>query len=104
MNTHQHLTTIAEFMGWEYDYDDFVVEEGFIRKDEKWPDYYPANSFDTMRMVFDKWRQQCKKLADCDFRKYVELLKNIERSLCSGTPSDCAARLAEAIEWWKSVK
>jgi hypothetical protein len=65
---------------------------------------YPINSFDTMRMVFDKWREECKHLADCDFRRYVHLLENINRALCDGTPSDCAARLHEAIEWWRSVK
>ena len=99
MTHEQHLTTIAEFMGWDTDIVQDRVVVFFIGKN-----CYDTKSFDTMRMVFDEWRNRCKHLADCDFRKYVELLQNIERALCSGTPSDCAARLAEAIEWWKSVK
>jgi len=102
MTHEQHLTTIAEFMGWEY----YNFYSFFYKRNEQGLHIkrLDVDSFDTMRMVFDEWRNRCKHLADCDFRKYVELLQNIERALCSGTPSDCAARLAEAIEWWKSVK
>lgn len=95
--TQQHLTTIAGFMGWEYDGTAFWPAGTIVTG-------HNSISFDTMRMVFDKWREECKHLTDCDFRKYVELLQNIERALCSGTPTDCALRLAEAIEWWKTVK
>ena len=102
MTHEQHLTTIAEFMGLEY----YNFYSFFYKRNEQGLHIkrLDVDSSDTMRMVLDEWRNRCKHLADCDFRKYVELLQSIERALCSGTPSDCAARLAEAIEWWKSVK
>ena len=106
--THQHFTTIAEFMGWEYDYDDFLLEESFVRKDPHWPDFYPANSFDTMRMVFDKLRERFEELPDhvyqMQFYYYERHDQAVSMQLSHGTPIDCAARLAEGIEWWKTVK
>ena len=104
MTNSQHLTTISEFMGWEIEKNKGVYFFVIARSERGVAEVKRILSFDTMRMVFDKWREECKHLTDCDFRKYVELLQNIERALCSGTPTDCALRLAEAIEWWKTVK
>ena len=95
------LRIIAEFMGWGYIkgyvFFEHYYKEGKKRKFES----YHVNSFDTMRMVFDKWKEKALHNNDIDT---LDHKFSIEYALCELTPFDCAARLAEAIEWWKTVK
>lgn len=97
MTHEQHLTTIAEFMGW-----DICIYCGVLFFKTQ-PHYQIMNikSFDTMRFIYDDFKLRLKNNTHIDRFKY---LFKIEESLTDGTPSDCALRLAEAIEWWKSVK
>ena len=102
MTNETALRIIAEFMGWGIDPNKvyFFNNQNSCR----------IRSFDTMRMVLDELRSQmihyeCEPDEEEKFYKKFEPLKlNIMAKLYSGEPTDCAPRLAEAIEWWKSVK
>ena len=103
MTHKQHLTTIAEFMGWEY----YNFYSFFYKRNEQGLHIkrLDADSFDTMRMVLDKFKDVDINPANSDdYSTHKKICYDIIQILGWGTPSDCAARRAEAIEWWKSVK
>ena len=93
------LRTIAEFMGWDTDIVQDSVVVFFIGKN-----CYDTESFDTMRMVFDEWREEIKEIGFEHMGEITGHNSVITWELSYGTPTDCALRLAECIEWWKSVK
>lgn len=96
--TQQHLTTIAGFMGWEYDGTAFWPAGTIVTG-------HNPLSFDTMRMVLDKFKTLDIDPSNADnYTMHKKQVFDIIQTLGWGTPSDCAARLAEAIEWCKSVK
>lgn len=100
-NTYQHLTTVAEFMGWEYKQKGL---HGLMFLTKEYSSIH-ALSFDTMRMVLDKFKTLDIDPSNADnYTKHKKLIFDTIQTLGWGTPSDCAARLADAIEWWKSVE
>jgi len=56
-------------------------------------------------MVLDKFKTLDIDPSNADnYTMHKKQVFDIIQTLGWGTPSDCAARLAEAIEWCKSVK
>ena len=101
MTHEESLRIIAEFMGWELYMED-PLGPTFDCGGYEW-NY--ADSFDTMRMVLDEFKDvDINPSNSDDYSTHKKICYDIIQILGWGTPADCALRLAEAIEWWKTVK
>lgn len=105
MTNETALRIIAEFMGWEIEKNKGVMFFVIERSQRGVAEVRRVLSFDTMRMVLDEFKDVDINPANSeDYYTHTKICYNIIQILGWGTPTDCALRLAEAIEWWKSVK